>query len=135
MFLIIIGGVNKFPPPPASSPQLAKKIFINTGPILSINFTPDFSRVNIYMDKILSKYISKQVARAALFEIIKKHPTFTFAQVKPYLVEHMVDPVFYDVIERAALEPFLQQGLIEETAEIEIHNNKSHTIYKSRIFR
>ena len=135
MFLIIIGGVNKFPPPPASSSQLAKKIFINTGPILSINFTPDFSRVNIYMEITPSKYISKQVARAALFEIIKKNPTFTFAQVKPYLVEHMVDPVFYDVIERAALEPFLQQGLIEETAEIEIHNNKSYTIYKSRVFR
>ena len=135
MFLIIIGGVNKFPPPPASSSQLAKKIFINTGPILSINFTPDFSRVNIYMEITPSKYISKQVARAALFEIIKKNPTFTFAQVKPYLVEHMVDPVFYDVIERAALEPFLQQGLIEETAEIEIHNNKSYSIYKSRVFR
>lgn len=85
------------------------------------------------MDKILSKYISKQVARAALFEIIKKQPTFSFAQVKPYLIEHMVDPVFYDVIERAALEPFLQQGLIEETAEIEIHNNKSYSIYKSRV--
>ena len=135
MFLIIIGGVNKFPPSPTHSPQIAQNIFKNTGPILSINFTPDFSCVNIYMDKILSKYISKQVARAALFEIIKKQPTFSFAQVKPYLVEHMVDPVFYDVIERAALEPFLQQGLIEETAEIEIHNNKSYTIYKIRVFR
>ena len=87
------------------------------------------------MDKILSKYISKQVARAALFEIIKKQPTFSFAQVKPFLIEHMVDPVFYDVIERAALEPFLQQGLIEQMAEIEIHNNKSYYIYKSRVFR
>ena len=102
---------------------------------MSINFTPDFSRVNNYMDKILSKFKAKQVARAALFEIIKKHPTFTFAQVKPYLVEHMVDPVFYDAIERAVLEPFLKQGLIEQTAEIEIHNNKSYPIYKSLVFR
>ncbi len=100
---------------------------------MSINFTPDFSRVNIYMEITPSKYISKQVARAALFEIIKKQPTFSFAQVKPYLVEYMVDPVFYDVIERAALEPFLKQGLVEETAEIEIHNNKSYPIYKSLI--
>jgi hypothetical protein len=82
-----------------------------------------------------SKYISKQVARAALFEIIKKQPTFSFAQVKPYLVEYMVDPVFYDVIERAALEPFLKQGLVEETAEIEIHNNKPYSIYKSLIYK
>ena len=134
MFLIIIGGVNKSPPSPTHLPQIAQNFVTNTGPILSINFTPDFSRVNIYMEITPSKYISKQVARAALFEIIKKNPTFTFAQVKPYLVEHMVDPVFYDVIERAALEPFLQQGLIEETAEIEIHNNKSYTIYKSRVF-
>ena len=87
------------------------------------------------MEIILSKYKSKQVARAALFEIIKKNPTFTFAQVKPYLVDHMVDPVFYDTIEKAVLEPFLKHGLIEETAEIEIHNNKSYPIYKSRVFR
>ena len=87
------------------------------------------------MEITQSKYISKQVARAALFEIIKKHPTFTFAQVKPYLIDHMVDPVFYDAIERGVLEPFLQQGLIEQTAEIEIHNNKSYTIYKSLVLK
>ena len=102
---------------------------------MSINFTPDFSRVNIYMEITPSKYISKQVARAALFEIIKKQPTFSFAQVKPFLIEHMVDPVFYDVIEKAVLEPFLKQELIDETAEIEIHNNKSYPIYKSLVFR
>lgn len=102
---------------------------------MSNNFPADFSRVNNYMEITQSKYISKQVARAALFEIIKKHPTFTFEQVKPYLVEHMVDPVFYDAIERAVLEPFLKQGLIEETAEIEIHNNKSYTIYKSLVLK
>ena len=87
------------------------------------------------MDITQSKYKAKQVARAALFEIIKKHPSFTFAQVKPYLVEHMVDPVFYDAIERGVLEPFLKQGLIEETAEIEIHNNKPYTIYKSLVLK
>lgn len=87
------------------------------------------------MEITQSKYISKQVARAALFEIIKKHPTFTFAQVKPFLIEHMIDPVFYDAIEKAVLEPFLQQGLIEQTAEIEIHNNKSYTIYKSLVIK
>jgi hypothetical protein len=85
------------------------------------------------MEIILSKYKSKQVARAALFEICKNQATFSFAQVKPYLIEYMVDPVFYDVIERAALEPFLKQGLIVETAETEIHNNKYYSIYKSLI--
>ena len=135
MFLIIIGGVNKFPPPPASSSQLAKKIFINTGASLSINFTPKFSRVNIYMEIILSKYKSKQVARAVLLEICKTQASFSFSQVKSHLIDYMIDPVFYDTIEKAVLEPFLQQGLIEETAEIEIHNNKSYPIYKSRVFR
>jgi len=86
------------------------------------------------MDKILSKYKAKQVARAALLGICKTQATFTFAQVKPYLIDHMVDPVFYDAIERAVLEPFLKQGLIEETAEIEIHNNKSYSTYKSCVF-
>jgi hypothetical protein len=80
-----------------------------------------------------SKYKSKQVARAALFEICKNHPTFSFAQVKPYLIAQMVDPVFYETIEKAVLAPFLAQGLIEETAETEIHNNKAYPIYKSLI--
>ena len=102
---------------------------------MSINFTLDFSRVNIYMEIILSKYKSKQVARAVLLEICKTQATFSFSQVKSRLIDHMVDPVFYDTIEKAVLEPFLKQGLIEETAEIEIHNNKSYSIYKSRVFR
>jgi hypothetical protein len=133
--IIIIVGVNKFHPPPAYSPQIAQKIFKNTGAVLSINFTPDFSRVNIYMEIILSKYKSKQVARAVLLEICKTQATFSFSQVKSRLIDHMVDPVFYDTIEKAVLAPFLAQGLIEETAEIEIHNNKSYFIYKSRVFR
>ena len=87
------------------------------------------------MDKILSKYKAKQVARAVLLEICKTQATFSFSQVKSRLIDHMVDPVFYDAIERAVLEPFLKQGLIEETAEIEIHNNKSYSIYKSRILK
>jgi hypothetical protein len=82
-----------------------------------------------------SKYKSKQVARAALFEICKNQPTFSFAQVKPFLIAQMVDPVFYETIEKAVLAPFLAQGLIEETAEIEIYNNKSYSIYKSCIYK
>jgi len=87
------------------------------------------------MDTILSKYKAKQVARAALLEICKTQAFFSFAQVKPHLIDHMVDPVFYDAIERAVIEPFLKQGLIEETAELEINNNKSYTIYKSCVFK
>ena len=102
---------------------------------MSINFTPDFSRVNIYMEIILSKYKSKQVARAVLLEICKTQASFSFSQVKSQLIDHMIDPVFYDTIERAVLEPFLKQGLIEGTAEIEIHNNKSYSIYKSCVFK
>ncbi len=85
------------------------------------------------MEIILSKYKSKQVARAVLLEICKTQASFSFSQVKSRLVDYMVDPVFYDTIEKAVLEPFLKQGLLEETAEIEIHNNKSYTIYKSLI--
>ena len=85
------------------------------------------------MEIILSKYKSKQVARAALFEICKNQATFSFAQVKSYLIARMVDPVFYETIEKAVLAPFLAQGLVEQTGEIEIHNNKSYPIYKSLI--
>jgi hypothetical protein len=87
------------------------------------------------MEIILSKYKSKQVARAVLLEICKTQAAFSFSQVKSRLIDHMVDPVFYDTIEKAVLAPFLAQGLIEETAETEIHNNKSYSIYKSRVFR
>jgi hypothetical protein len=87
------------------------------------------------MEIILSKYKSKQVARAVLLEICKTQATFSFSQVKSRLIVHMVDPVFYDAIERAVLEPFLKQGLIEETAEIEIYNNKPYSIYKSCVIK
>ena len=87
------------------------------------------------MEITQSKYRSKQIGRAAVLEICQKQEKFSFGQVIPSLIEHLVDPVFYDAIERVVLEPFLKQGLIEETEETETHNNKLYTIYKSRVFK